>query len=82
MGKGVSEHGRVCRPQSFPRERVVVGELHLVRTRLDAVLEELSQLACANLDDEGWLRVEEAGAVGAVFDKSGQFHFFGKFRLP
>jgi DNA-binding response OmpR family regulator len=67
---------RVRVPEGFPRERVVVGELHLLRVRLDELLVEVARViaVCERLDD-GWLRVEEAGrlarralaaAVGAV----------------
>ena len=67
---------RVRVPDTYPRERVVLGELHLLRGRLDAMLGEV---AGAILGDdqaqEGWLAVEEAArlarralaaAVGAV----------------
>ena len=74
MSKVVSSGGRVRCPETFPRERVVAGELHLIRGRLDDLLAEVAALAA---DDQGeaWLRVEEAvrlsrralvAAVGAV----------------
>jgi hypothetical protein len=34
--------GRVRVPETFPRERVVLGELHLVRNRLEGVLDEIA----------------------------------------
>jgi hypothetical protein len=42
-------------PESFPRERVVLGELHLLRCRLDGVLDQISVLPRQReLDEEGW----------------------------
>ena len=68
--------GRVRVPETFPRERVVLGELHLLRSRLDGVLDEIGNvLRRPNVNDDGWPRVEEAtrlarralvAAVGAV----------------
>jgi DNA-binding response OmpR family regulator len=68
--------GRVRVPETFPRERVVLGELHLLRSRLDGVLDEIGAvLRQPNVDEESWPRVEEAArlarralvaAVGAV----------------
>jgi hypothetical protein len=73
----VSTTGRRVRvPETFPRERVVLGELHLLRSRLDGVLDEIGTvLRQPDVDEEGWPRVEEAtrlarralvAAVGAV----------------
>ncbi|HKS95717.1 MAG TPA: winged helix-turn-helix domain-containing protein [Terriglobia bacterium] len=63
-------------PETFPRERVVLGELHLLRSRVDGVLDELGVvLRQPEVDEEGWPRVEEAtrlarralvAALGAV----------------
>jgi DNA-binding response OmpR family regulator len=63
-------------PETFPRERVVLGELHLLRGRLDGVLDEIGVvLRQPEVDEEAWTRVEEAArlarravvaAVGAV----------------
>jgi hypothetical protein len=68
--------GRVRVPETFPRERVVLGELHLLRNRLDGVLDEIGNvLRQPDVDEDGWPRVEEAArlarralvaAVGAV----------------
>ena len=68
--------GRVRVPETFPRERVVLGELHLLRNRLDGVLDEIGVvLRQPEVDEEAWPRVEEAtrlarralvAAVGAV----------------
>jgi two-component system response regulator MprA len=68
--------GRVRVPETFPRERVVLGELHLLRSRLDGVLDEIGNvLRQPNAAEDGWPRVEEAArlarralvaAVGAV----------------
>lgn len=67
---------RVRVPETFPRERVVLGELHLLRSRLDGVLDEIGVvLRQPEVDEDGWPRVEEAArlarralvaAVGAV----------------
>jgi two-component system response regulator BaeR len=67
---------RVRVPETFPRERVVLGELHLLRSRLDGVLDEIGNvLRQPEVDEEAWPRVEEAtrlarralvAAVGAV----------------
>jgi hypothetical protein len=67
---------RVRVPVTFPRERVVLGELHLLRRRLDGVLDEIGTvLRQPEVDEEAWPRVEEAArlarrallaAVGAV----------------
>jgi DNA-binding response OmpR family regulator len=67
---------RVRVPETFPRERVVLGELHLLRGRLDSVLDEIGALLRQpEVDEEAWPRVEEAtrlarralvAAVGAV----------------
>jgi DNA-binding response OmpR family regulator len=63
-------------PSTFPRERVVLGELHLLRDRVDWVLDEVGALLRqAEVDEAAWPRVEEAtrlarralvAAVGAV----------------
>lgn len=60
----------------MPRERVVLGELHLLRGRLDGVLDEIGLvLRGPEVDEDAWPRVEEAArlarrvlvaAVGAV----------------
>ena len=67
---------RVRVPATFPRERVLLGELHLLRGRLDEMLGEVAQvIETGEQADESWLRVEEAArlarraltaAVGAV----------------
>jgi DNA-binding response OmpR family regulator len=67
---------RVRAPETFPRERVVLGELHLLRSRLDGVLDEIGAvLRQPDVDEYGWPRVEEAtrlarralvAAIGAV----------------
>lgn len=50
-------------PETYPRERLVVGELHLLRGRLDAVLIELAGLVASAEEPAGWERVEEAGRL-------------------
>jgi DNA-binding response OmpR family regulator len=67
---------RVRVPETFPRERVVLGELHLLRGRVDGVLDLIGVLLRqAEIDEQAWPRVEEAArlarralvaAVGAV----------------
>jgi DNA-binding response OmpR family regulator len=67
---------RVRVPDTFPRERVVLGELHLLRRRLDEMLGDVARvIETSERPHEGWLRVEEASrlarraltaAVGAV----------------
>jgi DNA-binding response OmpR family regulator len=52
----------VCRPEGFRHERLLLGELHLVRTRLDATLAEIAGLISMGGGD-GWLRVEEAARL-------------------
>jgi DNA-binding response OmpR family regulator len=55
---------RVRVPDTYPRERVVLGELHLLRGRLDGTLEDLAHLIAKGGDGEqGWLRVEEAARL-------------------
>ncbi|HET6869485.1 MAG TPA: winged helix-turn-helix domain-containing protein [Solirubrobacteraceae bacterium] len=55
---------RVRVPETFPRERLVLGELHLLRSRLDGVLDEIGAvLRQPDVDDDGWPRVEEAARV-------------------
>lgn len=53
---------RVRVPSTYPLERMVEGELLLLRRRLDLVLEEVGRFAVAS-GDEGWLRVEEASRI-------------------
>jgi DNA-binding response OmpR family regulator len=62
MGEEGAKSERVCRPESFPRERIVVGELHLIRSRIDALLAMLSGIATEEACEE-WLRVEEATRI-------------------
>jgi DNA-binding response OmpR family regulator len=55
---------RVRVPATFPRERIVLGELHLLRSRLDGVLDEIGAvLRQPEVDEEGWPRVEEAARL-------------------
>ncbi len=52
---------RVRAPETFPRERVVLGELHLLRSRLDGVLDQIgSVLRQPEVDEDAWPRVDEA----------------------
>src|SRR5437764_3396161 len=56
--------GRVRVPETFPRERVVLGELHLLRARLDGVLDQIGVvLRQPEVDEEAWPRVEEAARL-------------------
>lgn len=51
-------------PDTFPRERVVLGELHLLRTRLDELLGEVATvIERSTQPEEGWLAVEEAARL-------------------
>ena len=52
---------RVRVPDSYPRERVVLGELHLLRGRLDGTLDDVGRLVASGGDE--WCRVEEAARV-------------------
>ena len=55
---------RVRVPDTYPRERVVLGELHLLRGRLDEMLGEVAgAIEKDDRADEGWLRVEEAARL-------------------
>ncbi len=55
---------RVRVPETFPRERVVLGELHLLRSRLDGVLDQIGTvLRQRDVDEDGWPRVEEAARL-------------------
>jgi hypothetical protein len=51
-------------PETFPRERVVLGELHLLRSRLDDVLDQIGAvLRQPEVDEEAWPRVEKAARL-------------------
>lgn len=52
----------MCRPEGFRRERLLLGDLHLVRARLDATLAGIAELISMG-DGDGWLRVEEAARL-------------------
>jgi len=55
---------RVRVPETYPRERVVLGELHLVRRRLDAALEDVGYLiAKGGGQEREWSQVEEAARL-------------------
>lgn len=55
---------RVRVPDTFPRERVVLGELHLLRSRLDGLLDEVAAvIERSSQPDDGWLAVEEAARL-------------------
>jgi hypothetical protein len=55
---------RVRVPDIYPRERVVLGELHLLRGRLDDALEDVAHLIASGDDAEReWLQVEEAARL-------------------
>jgi hypothetical protein len=55
---------RVRVPETFPRERVVLGELHLLRGRVDGVLDQIGVLLRqAEIDEQAWPRVEEAARL-------------------
>lgn len=55
---------RVQVPDTYPRDLVVLGELHLLRGRLDAMLSEVAHVIETGVEpDEGWLQVEEAARL-------------------
>jgi hypothetical protein len=55
---------RVRVPDTYPRERVVLGELHLLRGRLDEMLGEVAgAIERSDHAEEGWLAVEEAARL-------------------
>ena len=55
---------RVRVPDTFPRERIVLGELHLLRGRLDDVLDQIGGVIARAEDVDGaWPRVEEAARL-------------------
>jgi DNA-binding response OmpR family regulator len=55
---------RVRVPDIYPRERVVLGELHLLRGRLDEMLGEVAGvIERSDHVEEGWLAVEEAARL-------------------
>jgi DNA-binding response OmpR family regulator len=55
---------RVRVPDTYPRERVVLGELHLLRGRLEEMLGEVAGvIERSDRAEEGWLAVEEAARL-------------------
>lgn len=54
---------RVRVPLTFPPERVVLGELHLIRGRLEGMLAVVAEAICRGDRDESWERVEEAARL-------------------
>lgn len=55
---------RVRVPDTYPRERVVLGELHRLRVRLDEMLGEVAGvIERSGHAAEGWLAVEEAARL-------------------
>jgi hypothetical protein len=63
---------RVRVPDTYPRERVVLGELHLLRGRLDGALEDVAAvIAKGSAQELEWLRVEERGAPGSSGARGG-----------
>jgi DNA-binding response OmpR family regulator len=54
---------RVRMPDTFPKERVLLGELHLIRSRLDETLGELADLVARGEQHAGWSPVEEAARL-------------------
>ena len=51
---------RVKLPSSYPPEKIVVGELQVMRERLDDTLAEIAYLIAKAEPDSPWQRVEEA----------------------
>ena len=58
-----SQLQRVRVPHTYPRERIVLGELHLLRSRLDGLLSDLAVLAADADAESDWLKVEEASRL-------------------
>jgi DNA-binding response OmpR family regulator len=54
---------RVRVPETYPRERVVLGELHLLRGRLEGMLAAVVEEVEASDQPERWERVEEAARL-------------------
>jgi hypothetical protein len=55
---------RVRVPETYPRERVVLGELHLLRGRLDGTLEDVAYLiGKGGSGEREWVQVEEAARL-------------------
>ena len=55
--------GRVRQPATYPAERVLIGELHLLRSRLDELLGRIASVVVAAERDEEWLRVEQGARL-------------------
>ena len=53
------------RPAEYPQERLVLGELHLVRRRLDEALLGVVHVLASTDQVEEWKRVEEAARIGS-----------------
>jgi DNA-binding response OmpR family regulator len=54
---------RVRLPQTLPPERVLFGELHLLRFRLDELLAVVARVVATSERGEEWLAVEEAARL-------------------
>lgn len=53
------------RPSDYPRERLLLGELHFVRQRLDDALLGLAHLLATSHKQDEWEQVEEAARIGS-----------------
>lgn len=54
---------RVRVPGTYPREKSLLGELHLIRGRLEGMLVEVAEEVQASDQDERWERVEQAARL-------------------
>jgi DNA-binding response OmpR family regulator len=55
--------GRVRVPDSYPRDKSLLGELHLVRGRLEGMLAEVAEEMRRSDQEERWERVEQAARL-------------------
>lgn len=53
------------RASDYPQERLLLGELHLVRQRLDDTLLGIAHLLATTHKQDEWERVEEAARIGS-----------------
>ncbi len=54
---------RVQQPDTYPREKSLLGELHLIRGRLERMLAQVAEVIQTSDEDERWERVEQAARL-------------------
>jgi two-component system, OmpR family, alkaline phosphatase synthesis response regulator PhoP len=54
---------RVRVPNTYPREKSLLGELHLIRSRLERMLTEVAEELRTSDQEERWERVEQAARL-------------------